>query len=158
MTLDWLGAGSAPYRPPPDPRLRIKPTTGVRGQVDGAWWPRSADPAAEFPGLVMALSSWIGPVNRLACHFGAWHPVVPEIVTNGWAVSLEDCPTLPPDTVMAISADDRRMTVLVVPVGTRGGVARAVMYAAAARDTVATAAEILTSNGVPGSIAANGPE
>jgi Family of unknown function (DUF5994) len=34
--------------------LRIKPNTAARGHVDGAWWPRSHDPAAEFPGLVLS--------------------------------------------------------------------------------------------------------
>jgi hypothetical protein len=128
--------------------LRVKPATGVRGQVDGAWWPRSTDPAVEFPGLVMALSSWIGPITRMACHLGDWDTPVDRIVTNGWAVTVEDLADLPPDTIMVIGADERRMTILVVPVETRGGVARAVMDAAAARDTVASAAEILASNGI----------
>jgi hypothetical protein len=128
--------------------LRVKPATGVRGQVDGAWWPRSADPAVEFPGLVMALSSWIGPITRMACHFADWDSPVDRIVTNGWAVTVEDLATLPPNTIMVIGADERRMTMIVVPAETPGGVARAVLDIAAARDTVATAAEILSANGV----------
>src|SRR5256885_4263215 len=42
-------------------RLRMKPSGAARGYVDGAWWPRSQDPAMEFPGLVLAMSSWVGP-------------------------------------------------------------------------------------------------
>jgi hypothetical protein len=135
--------------PSPDPRLRIKPGTAVRGHVDGAWWPRSADPAVEFPGLVMALSSWVGPITRVACHFDAWNLTVAQFVTNGWAVTLEDLPTLAPNTVMVAGSDERRMTVLVIPPQTPGGIARAVLRIAAAPDTVATAEEILTGNGVP---------
>ena len=42
-------------------RLWMRPNTAARGHVDGAWWPRSPDPAAEFPGLVLVMSSWIAP-------------------------------------------------------------------------------------------------
>lgn len=42
-------------------RSRMKPHTVTRGHVDGAWWPRSHDPTAEFPELVPAplLSTWL---------------------------------------------------------------------------------------------------
>jgi Family of unknown function (DUF5994) len=29
-------------------RLKTKPSTATRGNVDGGWWPRSTDPAAEI--------------------------------------------------------------------------------------------------------------
>jgi hypothetical protein len=96
----------------------------------------------------MALSSWIGPITRVACHAAAWDTAVDRIVTNGWAITVEDLPSLQPNTIMVISADERRMTILVVPAATPGGVARTVMDTAAARDTVASAAEILSSNGI----------
>ncbi|WP_237773871.1 DUF5994 family protein [Actinosynnema sp. ALI-1.44] len=40
--------------------------TAAPGNVDGAWWPWSTDPAMEFPALVMALSSWVGPARHVA--------------------------------------------------------------------------------------------
>ncbi|MGW3774477.1 DUF5994 family protein, partial [Actinomadura verrucosospora] len=42
--------------PPSTPRLRLRPAAppgSVRTALDGAWWPRSADPVAELPGLVL---------------------------------------------------------------------------------------------------------
>lgn len=140
---------SPSHAPPPDPRLSVKSATAVGGQVDGAWWPRSDDAVAEFPGLVMALSSWIGPITRVDCHFDAWGLVADKLVIKGWPVALADLPALPAHTVMVTGADDRRMTILVIPPGTPGGAARAVLRTAAARDTVATAGEILSGNGVP---------
>jgi hypothetical protein len=37
--------------PPAALRLRLQPDRSGRGPLDGGWWPRSADPAAELPGL-----------------------------------------------------------------------------------------------------------
>ena len=50
---------TSPYRrraalTPPEhtPRLRLKPKAPLSGYVDGAWWPRSDDLAAELPDLL----------------------------------------------------------------------------------------------------------
>lgn len=56
--------------------------------------------------------------------------------------------TLEANTVVVTGTDQNRMSLLVVPPGTPGGVTRAVLRLAAGPDTVATAEEILTSNGV----------
>ncbi|HEX6356711.1 DUF5994 family protein [Actinophytocola sp.] len=51
-------------------RVKLKPTaptTRDAGYVDGAWWPRSRDPAAELPALSEALAARLGVINRLAC-------------------------------------------------------------------------------------------
>lgn len=39
---------------PAEARLRMKPNTATRGHASGAWWPRSATPAVEFPGGILA--------------------------------------------------------------------------------------------------------
>src|SRR6266702_4835624 len=41
--------------PPATPRLRLQPDRPTYTLLDGGWWPRSADPAAELPGLILAL-------------------------------------------------------------------------------------------------------
>jgi hypothetical protein len=38
-------------------RLSLKPTGSVRGAVDGAWWPRSTDPAVELAALIEELGT-----------------------------------------------------------------------------------------------------
>ncbi|MET0234119.1 MAG: DUF5994 family protein [Kibdelosporangium sp.] len=148
MTPGLHSNGDTEYRPL-EPRLTVKPQAAVDWHVGGGWWPRSTDAAVEFPGLVMALSSWIGPVTRVACHFDAWNLAVTRMVTNGWPVVLEDLADLAPNTVMVTGAGERRMTMLVIPPSTPGNAARAMLRVAAARDSVASAEEILRSKGIP---------
>jgi hypothetical protein len=144
-----MNPGQQPTERPLEPRLTVKPHAALDRSVDGAWWPRSADSVVEFPGLVMALSSWVGPVTRVACHFDAWNLAVTRLVANGWPVVLADDPELAANTIMVTSADDRHLTMLVIPPNTPGPAARAMLRIAAARDTVLTAEEILGSNGIP---------
>jgi len=141
---------AGPAEPVPDDvRLLMKPNTAaVRGYVDGAWWPRSNDPAAEFPGLVLAMSSWVGPVGRVAYHLGDWDKTRRQLTVEGWSVTLVGFPTLDANTVVVTGSNQRRMILLVVPPDTPGAVARAVLRSAAGSDTVASVEEILASNGV----------
>lgn len=41
--------------PAPPSRLRLRSGLPGRSLLDGGWWPRSADPAAELPGLILAI-------------------------------------------------------------------------------------------------------
>jgi hypothetical protein len=127
-------------------RLRIKRRTATRGHVAGGWWPRSDDPTAEFPELVLAISSWVGPVRRVDYHLDDWDPTGPELMVEGWSFSVVGSATVEANTVLVTGTD--RMSLLVVPPGTPGGVARSVLRSAAGPHTVATAEEILRSNGV----------
>lgn len=129
-------------------RLRMKPGNAVRGYVDGAWWPRSYDPAMEFPGLVLAMSSWVGPVCRVGYNSDDWDSVARVLSVEGWAVRLAGYRTITAHTVIVTGPNLRRMTLLVVPPGTPGDVARAVLRSAAASDSVATVEDTLASNGV----------
>src|SRR6185437_2285233 len=49
--------------PPARPRLRLQPDQSVPTLLDGGWWPRSADPAAELPGLILALNERHGRIT-----------------------------------------------------------------------------------------------
>lgn len=129
-------------------RLRMKPHTADRGYVDGAWWPRSHDPAREFPGFVLAMSSWVGPVRRVAYHVDDWDRTRRELTVEGWSVTVVGFPTLDANTVVVTGSNQRRMMLLVVPPDTPGGIARAVLSSAAGPDTVASVEEILVSNGI----------
>jgi Family of unknown function (DUF5994) len=124
--------GAAPVRS--EIRLRVKSNKAVRDQVDGAWWPRSRDPAAEFPGLVLVMSSWVGPVRRVAYHLDDWDVATRELRVEGWLVSLVGSSTVPVNTVVVDGPDQRRMSLLVVPPDTPGDTARAVLWATAGLD------------------------
>ena len=47
-------------------RLRLKPKAPTTGWVDGGWWPRSRDLAAELPGLLSVLAVRMGRIEREA--------------------------------------------------------------------------------------------
>lgn len=128
-------------------RLRVKPNTAARGYVDGAWWARSHDPAAEFPGLVLAMSSWVGPVRRVVYRLDDWHPTTPELTVEGWLVSLSGSSTL-----QANGRGGRHRTapdgLLVIPPHTPGDIARAVLRSTARPDAVGSVEDILASHGI----------
>src|SRR5690349_7982426 len=70
-------------------RLRLKPnTTIVTGHVDGGWWPRSPDLAAELPGLLSASAPLIGRIERVGYHFADWGPTPRKIRFDGAVVRL----------------------------------------------------------------------
>jgi hypothetical protein len=129
-------------------RLRMKPDTAVTGYIDGAWWPRSSYPPAEFPGLILAMSSWVGPIIRVAYHVDDWERTGRELMVEGWTVKLAAFGTLEANTVIVTGSNRRRTSLLVVPPDTPGDVARAVLRTTAGSDAVRSVAEILSSNGV----------
>lgn len=138
--------GAAPVRS--EVRLRVKPNTAARGHVDGAWWPRSHDPAAEFPGLILAMSSWVGPIRQVVYRLDDWHPTTPEMTVENWLVSLAGSSTLQANTVVVAGTDQRRMDLLVIPPHTPGDIARAVLRSTARPDAVGSVEDILASHGI----------
>jgi hypothetical protein len=129
-------------------RLKVKPRGAARGHVDGAWWPRSRDPAMEFPGLVLATSSWVGPVTRVAYRANDWDEAGPVLMVESWPVRLAAVLTQEASTVVVTGSNQRGMTLLVVPPEMPGGAARALLGWAAGAGTVASVEEILATNGV----------
>jgi hypothetical protein len=128
-------------------RLRMKARPAAAG-VDGAWWPRSRDPATEFPDLVLVMSSWVGPVCRVTYPVGDWDAAGHNVTIEGWLVELVASATLQPNTVLVAGTHQRTRGLLVVPPGAPGDVARAVLRATAGPEAVVSAEEMLTGNGV----------
>jgi hypothetical protein len=129
-------------------RLTVKPSPAAVGHIDGGWWPWSTDPAVEFPALILAVSSWIGPAQRVAYYPDTWAPAGRTMIVEGRAVRVEPSNVMRPHTVFLTGPNRKQIRLLVVPPATPGGVARAVLRSASRSDTVATVAEILASNGV----------
>jgi uncharacterized protein DUF5994 len=129
-------------------RLQMKPSAAAHGLVDGGWWPWSNDLAAEFPELVMTLSSLLGPVDRIGYNPDTWDTTARTQTVANRTVRLEGVHTMQANTVTVTGPDLPLMSLVVVPPGTPGGVARAVLRSAAGSDCIATARDILVSNGV----------
>lgn len=112
------------------PRLNLKPDRPVAALLDGAWWPRSDDPAAELPDLIQALNREVGIVERLMLGSAEWkaHPkrlvVDDRVVRLGWYASQ-------PTGLLIASTSGVRVDLLVVSPDCGEDVAVRAMAAAA---------------------------
>lgn len=73
----------------PDSRLVFAPSPTAQGVVDGSWWPRTRDPAAELPALIAAVTDRLGLVDRITLSADAWDTRPQHITTvasrwSGW--------------------------------------------------------------------------
>ena len=112
------------------PRLNVQPDASATGFVDGAWWPRSRDFAAELPSVVAELSTLLGPVERVAYNLDAWPTTPYKIRIGGAVVRMGGFHSLDADIVEMIGAH-RRLVLLVVPPETEQQAALAALDAAA---------------------------
>ncbi|WP_327048370.1 DUF5994 family protein [Microbispora sp. NBC_01189] len=87
-----------PERPigAPAVRLSLEPNSRRARAVDGEWWPRSTDAAAELPGLIAAVDRHLGRMTlRVGLHVDAWSniprriPVPGRAVKVGWFQSMD---------------------------------------------------------------------
>jgi hypothetical protein len=129
-------------------RVQLTPGRVVTGYVDGGWWPRSTDPAVEFPALITALTSILGPISRVRYNLDAWTTTPCKLTVGNQVVRMDGFRTMmQPDTVTLTAHNRQRISLLVLPPHTPEGVAHAVLKSAANPDTTATVQDILTSNG-----------
>ncbi len=104
---------------PSEARLRIadQPRQGrTARKIDGAWWPRSYDLAAELPVLLRGLPDAWGRISSVLVNGDSW-PACPErMVVAGQAVHVgrTDSPTAP-HTVCLLVPGRGRWDLLVVP-------------------------------------------
>jgi hypothetical protein len=98
-----------------DVRMRLKPATPRSGYVDGSWWPRSRDLAAELPALLAAVTDRLGTTERVSYHLGDWDPVGRSVDVGGpFAVRLSGFRSQAPDTIDVLGPQ-KRLTLLVIP-------------------------------------------
>jgi Family of unknown function (DUF5994) len=122
--------------PPAGPRLLVQPDHSVPTLLDGGWWPRSADPAAELPGLILALDERHRRITRVMLGTAGWDaPRLRELRVDGPAgsrvVRLGWFATMPAGLLTAISAGDERIDLVTIPSHTSEQDARAAMAQAA---------------------------
>ncbi|MGW7538276.1 DUF5994 family protein [Amycolatopsis sp. NPDC054798] len=134
--------------PPAIARLRLKPPRSASGSVDGAWWPRSGDLAAEVPGLAAALADAIGPLWRVAFPLSAWAATSRRMIFQGRMVRLEGFRSQNPHLVHATGGNMRRVTLLVVPPQTAAAAAGRALAAAADQNNEARPETILDESAV----------
>ena len=134
--LATTSAATSASPPVQDPherlRLRLKPKAPTTGRVDGGWWPRSRDLAAELPSLLAVLAVRLGDIERVSYHLGDWDPAPRRIRCNGGVVRLEGFRSQRADTVHVLAARER-VTLLVVEPEASEQTAHAVLMAAGHR-------------------------
>jgi hypothetical protein len=136
--------------PAPDPtpspaattRLRLKPDGPATGSVDGAWWPRSRDLAAELPGLFAALTDRLGRIEFVSYHLGDWAPAPRKLTAGGGSVRLGGYRFQRTGSVDVV-ANARRVTLAVIPPGAAEQPALAALAEAADRDNRDTVEALL---------------
>jgi Family of unknown function (DUF5994) len=144
-----IGLGDAP---PAKLRLRLQPDRSGRGPLDGGWWPRSADPDAELPGLILALDKQRDRVVRVMLGPADWDasrpsrvrvdgPAGGRVVRVGWFASM------PAGLLTAIFASGQRTDLVTIPHGAGERAAAAAMEQAATAGNLERAPAILEAVG-----------
>lgn len=154
LTSTQRGTATSPAPPPspastPGPRLRLQPDLSARTLLDGGWWPRSADPAAELPGLILAIDERHGPVTQIMLGSAGWQasrpgrlrvdgPAGSRTVRLGWYETM-------PAGLLTATARAGRTDLLTVPPQTSAPAAWAAMDQAAQAGNRARAPALLAA-------------
>lgn len=136
--------------PPLTARLSLTPKTTRAGPLDGAWWPRSRDLAAELPALADALEEPYGRITRVAVNPTGW-PVVPHTVpATGHTVHVGWFTEQDPDKMILLSYTVGRCDLLVIPPETEPAAAARLMAAAAVPGSVLAAGDLMSDEAATG--------
>jgi hypothetical protein len=150
--------GTLPDDQPRQPlRLRLKPKASATGYVDGGWWPRSRDLAAELPALVEVLSVRLGHVTRVAYAMSAWNPPPRRITVDGAVVRLEGFRSQDGHLLYLIAPDRERINLLVVPPDAPAAAGHQAMMVAARRSNSDSPGEILAAAGATADVSVPAP-
>ena len=146
MTLQHVPTDAAPRSAPPErtPRLRLKPKAPQSGYVDGAWWPRSDDLAAELPDLLAVLSVRLGRIDRVMYNLNEWAKAPAKLATGGRRVRLDGYRRQPTRTLEVLGLNRTKIVLLVVPSNADPDEAHATLMAAAAPSNDSTVDRLLT--------------
>jgi len=133
-------------QPEHTPRLRLKPKAPQSGYVDGAWWPRSDDLAAELPDLLAVLSVRLGRIDRVLYNLNEWAKPSAKLVTGGRRVRLDGYRRQPLNTLEVLGLNRNKIALLVVPPDTDPNEAHATLMAAAAPSNDSTVDSLLMNS------------
>ncbi|WP_435971720.1 DUF5994 family protein [Streptomyces sp. Qhu_M48] len=131
-------------------RLSLTRKTALPGLLDGSWWPRSRDLAAQLPSLVDALEEHCGRVTRVTVNPTRW-PVVPhKVPATGHTVHVGWFTEQDPDKIILLASTVGRCDLLVIPPETEPAAAARLMTAAALRGSSITAGALMFDEAAAG--------
>lgn len=131
-------------------RLRLKDPGATKGCFDGAWWPRSRDPVAEFSALVSSIAAGLGRVERIGFNPAAWDLAPARLAHGPDLVRLAGFFGLQQHTVVVIGPRIHHLTLLVIPPEADPAAAERALAATSAQDSTDSAQLILSDSGVTG--------
>jgi hypothetical protein len=100
-------------------RLSLKPSSSARGAVDGAWWPRSKDPAVELAALIEELGAQRTPVRGLALSRSGWDSAPRRIpLASGRKVAVDWFRSGDVRMIRILDTNYQWMNLLIIPVET----------------------------------------
>lgn len=130
---------------PSTPRLRLQPGAAPE-LLDGGWWPRSADPVAEIPGLVLAIDALHGPISRLMLHDSDWDSHPRRLAVAGRLVRVGYFSSQPVGLLTALSGRaGARVDLVVIPPDTAPDTAEAAMRLATTNGNLIHAQSIVST-------------
>jgi hypothetical protein len=149
-TISTVTSGTpSPPPAPSTPRLRLERMGSTRTLLDGGWWPRSTDPAAELPGLILAIDKVRGPITRLILSVNGWNPRPRRLAVAGRRLRLGYFTSQPAALLTAFGAHGDRVDLLVVPPDTAAPTAEAAMALAATASNRIHAQHLLAAADTP---------
>jgi hypothetical protein len=144
MMTTLLSPSSAVLAVRSAPRLSLNAVLDRRGTVDGAWWPRTRDAAAELPALISAVNQRLDrAVLRVGLYVDAWDHIPRRVPALGRRVSVGWFRSADPHVITLSIAGTAPITLLVIPPGTADGPAMAALALAAAGTVGIRPADIL---------------
>lgn len=120
--MPYMGPASDRTQPFPaptrTPRLLLRERRSRAGDVDGAWWPRTANLTAELHDLITAITPRTGPIARIGFDWNA-KSLSQRRIDHADGVELFG-PGLdqPPAVMRLIGTDGGLLVLLVVPFDT----------------------------------------
>ena len=127
--------------------LRLATTRTRQGILDGAWWPRSRAIGTQLPGLVTALTEYLGPIVRVGLDAEAWDEVPGHLIIDGRVVPIDWFP-IGDDTVLITRGERDHFLLLVIPPQATPAAAHAAMATAVHADNDESAQQILLTTGI----------
>ncbi|GAA1659572.1 DUF5994 family protein [Fodinicola feengrottensis] len=115
------------------------------GPLDGAWWPRSADPVAELPPLIRAVEVSRGRITHLMLQAEGWRSQPRRMTVDGRVIRLGWFTSGPAGLLTTTNSGRDRVDLLVVPPTLSKAAAAAAMAAASDPTNTLRTPEILAA-------------
>lgn len=126
--------------------VRLETTQDRQSVLDGVWWPRSRDIAAELPSLIGALTEYLGPITRVGLDTGAWEELPTRMTIDDRVVRIDSFP-VGDDTVLVTRGEQDLFSLLVIPPHATPDAAHAAMAEAVRTGSGRRAEQILIDTG-----------